>query len=195
VRLDFGNRSIAVCVFSLSIAVTFGIADAQNSSAFGGCGKAPIRLDSPFYLTTSIGIVAVELPQGWVLDKTRSNPFFLIRFGEKYESARTLMYVNIERLEVPFSSAIKKDERTFKESCADSRIEDVTAPEILERGCEYKTQRFFCNKKQGAYVDLATKISVGGLLMNVVLSGDNEAETARYKKDHEFLLKHLALVR
>ena len=53
---------------------------------------------------------------------------------------------------------------------------------------------FHCERKQGAYVDLATKISIRGLLLNVVLSSDSAEEISRYKKDYEFLLKHLALV-
>jgi hypothetical protein len=53
---------------------------------------------------------------------------------------------------------------------------------------------FFCERKQKGYVDLDTKIAIGGLLLNVVLSSDNMEEISRYKKDYEFLLKNLTLV-
>lgn len=104
------------------------------------------------------------------------------------------MYVNIERLEVPFQDAVQRDVRSFAEGCQPTTVEDAAQLDILEQGCERKTQMFLCERKQGAYVDLTTKISVGGLLLNVVLSADNRTEISRYKKDYEFLLKHLALV-
>jgi len=170
------------------------VAHARNSSTSASCGKTKVHLSNPLYLTTSIGIVAVELPQGWVLDKTHKNPFFLVRSGENYEKARTLMYINIEHREVPFTIAVKNDERSFQASCRESRIQNLAGMEILERGCENKTQMFYCDKKQRADVDVATKISLGGLLVNIVLSTDNKAETARYWNDYEFLLQHLALV-
>jgi len=53
---------------------------------------------------------------------------------------------------------------------------------------------FLCDRKQKPYVDLATKISIGGLLVNVVLSADATAEIEKYRKDYEFLLKHLTIV-
>lgn len=151
-------------------------------------------MDNPVYLITSTVIVAVEPPPGWALDATRKNPFFFFKPGEKYESARTLMYVNIEGLDGSFQSAVQKDAHTFSESCQPSRIEDEAQPEILEQGCERKTQIFRCERKQRPYIDLDTKIAVGRLLLNVVLSSDSTEEISRYKKDHEYLLKHLALV-
>jgi hypothetical protein len=195
VRLIFGKwSSVAWALLALCVAA-LPVAEAQNAPASAGCGTAKVNMGSPLYLTTQAGIFAVELPHGWVLDKTKSNPFFLIKAGETYQNARTLMYINVQRLDATFSDAVKRDEETFRESCRESRIQDATKLEILERGCESKTQTFFCDKKPGAYVDFATKISLSGLLVNVVLSGDTEVETARYKMDYEFVLKHLALVR
>jgi hypothetical protein len=56
------------------------------------------------------------------------------------------------------------------------------------------TQRFIYQLKQKTYVDQVTKISISGLLLNVVLSSESKAEIARYEKDYEFLLMHLGLV-
>jgi hypothetical protein len=39
-----------------------------------------------------------------------------------------------------------------------------------------------------------TKIAINGLLLNIVLSSDDEAEIARYRQDYASLLNHLALV-
>jgi hypothetical protein len=176
------------------LSMTLPAAEGQGPAASTPCGKAKVHMGNPVYLTTSLGIVAVELPQGWALDATRKNPFYFLKSGERYESARTLMYINIERLDVPFQRAVETDAHTFSEGCQPSRIEDAAQPDILGQGCEKKTQMFLCERKQGAYADLGTKISVGGLLLNVVLSADNAEEISRYRKDHEFLLKHLALV-
>jgi hypothetical protein len=167
---------------------------AQGPAASAACGKAKVHMANPLYLTLPQVIAAIEPPQGWVLDETRKNPFYLLKAGEKYESARTLIYINIQMLDGPFQSAVENDERSFKESCKQSRIEDMEQFEILEQGCQRKTQIFRCEKPQGGWVDLATKISIDGLLLNVVLSADNMEEIARYRKDYEHLLMHLALV-
>lgn len=169
-------------------------AEAQGSTASTPCGTAKVRMDNPVYLIISGVIVAAEPPPGWTLDPTRKNPFYFLKAGEKYETARTLMYVNIEQLNRPFQSAVQKDAQSFTESCQPSRIGETTQPDILELGCPRKTQMFFCERKQNGYVDLDTKISIHGLLLNVVLSSDSEAEISRYRKDYESLLKHLGLV-
>lgn len=187
--LSVATVFVALCLAALPLA------EGQKAPASAGCGTAKVTLGNPLYLTLPLGIFAVELPQGWVLDKSKSNPFFLTKAGETYKNGRTLIYINIQRLDGTFSDALKRDERTFRESCRESRIQDATKLQILERGCENKTQTFFCNKKPRGYVDFVTKISLSGLLINVVLSGDTEVETAKYKKDYEFVLKHLALVR
>jgi hypothetical protein len=168
--------------------------EGQSSAAPSPCGKAKVHLDNPVYMFTSKTIIAIEPPPGWASGATRKNPLFFFRSGEKYETARTVMYVRIERLDSPFQSAVERDARTFSEGCQPSRIEDVGQLDILEEGCERKTQIFFCGRKQGTQVDLDTKIAIGGLLINVVLSSDSSEEISRYKKDYEFLLKHLALV-
>jgi hypothetical protein len=43
-------------------------------------------------------------------------------------------------------------------------------------------------------VELVTKISIGGLLLDVVISGETKAEIEVYRKDYQFLLDHLTLV-
>lgn len=180
----------ATFVLSMAIPATEG----QGPAASTPCGKAMVHMDNPVYLIISDVIVAVEPPPGWALDPTRKNPFFFLKPGEKYESARTVMYVRIEQLDGPFQDAVQRDERSFAKSCQPLKIEEPAQPEILERGCEKKTQMFFCGRKQKSYVDLDTKIAIGGLLLNVVLSADSAEEIARYKKDYEFLLKNIALV-
>ena len=194
-RLILGKWLSVAWALSALCVVALPVAEGQNAPTTADCGTAKVNMSNPLYLTTRVGMFAVELPQGWVLDKTRSNPFFLIKAGETYENARTLMYINVQRLDATFSDAVKRDKQTFREGCRESRIQDAAKLEVLESGCENKTQTFFCDRKPGAYVDFATKISLSGLLVNVVLSGDTEVEIARYKKDYEFVLKHLALVR
>jgi hypothetical protein len=169
---------------------------AQNSTAAStaACGKAKVSLANPEYLTTPLGIVAVEPPPTWSLDKSRKNPFYFFRHGENYENAKTLIYINVERLEVPFHRAVQNDKESFQGHCHSSRVQDVSKPELLEQGCEATTQMFFCDREQKPYVDLTTKISIGGLLVNVVLSADDTAEIEKYRKDYESLLKHLTIV-
>ena len=181
-----------LALFAFSIA--FRAAEGQSPAASTRCGEAKVHIDNPVYLTISGVVVAVEPPPGWALDPDRKNPFFFLKLGEKYESARTLMYVRIEQLDGPFQSALQRDEHVFTESCQPSKIEEPAQPEILEQGCEKKTQLFVCGRKQGFQVDLDTKISIHGLLLNVVLSSDSVEEISRYKKDYEFTLKHLGLV-
>lgn len=182
-------------VFALFVfSMVFSIAEGQGPAASTRCGEAKVHVDNPVYLTISGVVVAVEPPPGWALDPDRENPFFFLKLGEKYESARTLMYVRIEQLDGSFQSALQRDEHAFSESCQPSKIEEPAQPEILEKGCEKKTQMFVCGRKQGIQVDLDTKISIHGLLLNVVLSSDSVEEISRYKKDYEFTLKHLGLV-
>ncbi len=131
----------------------------------------------------------------WVLDKSRKQPFYFFKNGENYESARTLIYINVERLEVPFSQAVRNDVKSSESSCRPSSVRDEGKPDLLESGCDATTQLFTCDRKSKSYVDLTTKISIGGLLLNVVLSADTMSEIEKYRKDYNFLLKHLALVR
>lgn len=194
-RLEVWKRIFRLFFCLIVLTITLPASEAQSSAPDVGCGKAKVELGNPVYLTTSQGMIAVEPPPGWAQDQTRKNPFYFFKAGEKYENARTLLYINVQRLDVPFRRAVQNDELEFKERCQPSRIQDAGEPEILEGGCERISQMFFCERKQGRYVDLATKISVGGLLLNVVLSADDEAEIARRKKDYKFLLMHLALVK
>jgi hypothetical protein len=188
------ERNLLLFLASFLLLSPFTEAQGKSPASSDPCGKAKVALSNPKYLTVSTVTIAVELPPGWALETTRKNPFYFLKSGEKYENARTLMYANVERLDGLFENAVQKDKHTFSESCRPSQIEDQAKPDILEAGCESKTQIFRCEKQKGAYIDLATKISVGGLLLNVVLSADNEAEILRNRKEYEFLLKHLALV-
>jgi hypothetical protein len=187
------NRSILLLLAPLVLSVTIPMAESQSSAAYSKCGKTEEKLDNAIFLIAPPVILAATAPPGWGLYEKEKNPFFFLRPGDKYETARTVMYVRIERLDPPFQSAVERDARTFNEKCQPSRIEDVAQLEIMEKGCERKTQMFFCGRKQGPLVDMDTKIAIGGLLLNVVLSSDSVEEISRYKKDYEFLLKHLAL--
>ena len=104
------------------------------------------------------------------------------------------MYINVQRLDSSFEQALKNDERDFRQRDPSVQIVNEPQPEILEVGCPVKTQRFVYQREQKTYVDQVTKIGIGDLLLNVVLSSDSKAEIARYQRDYEFLLKHLALV-
>jgi len=167
---------------------------AQKKTDSSACGTSTVHLTGPAFLTTPIGIIEAEPPPGWALDKTQNNPFYFIKVGETYHNARTLIYINVQHLDVPFSLALTRDEREFKEHCPSAGIENTSQPDILEQGCERKTQIFFCNRRQHPYVDMDTKISFGDMLVNVVLSADNPQEISRYRKDYLFLLMHLSFV-
>ncbi|MGH9590513.1 MAG: hypothetical protein ACRD25_08955 [Terracidiphilus sp.] len=188
-------NALRILCFWLLIASISSYASSQTPTTAPACGKAEVHMDGATYLITPAAIFAVELPQGWVMEKSKSNPFYFLKSGEKYSNARTLMYIHIERLETPLQTAVENDARAFRQSCQPSQIREMTAPNILEEGCERETQMFLCNRRDGAYVDLDTKISVGGLLLNVVLSAGDESQISRYQKDYEFLLTHTALVK
>ena len=169
---------------------------AQNAtSPIPECGKAKVHFSNPQYLTTQEGIVVVELPTGWVLDKAKNGPFYFVKNGENYNSARTLMYINVERLEVPFPRAIQNDSESFRTSCQPSTTQDLAKSDLLEQGCESKTQLFSCRRQKNPYVDLATKIVIGGALLNVVLSADNASQISQYRQDYGYVLKHLTMVK
>jgi hypothetical protein len=170
------------------------IIQAQASSSTSGCGKAKVSMANPTYLNNTAAILAVELPSGWQREEKKNNPFFFLRIGDQYESAKTLMYINVQGLDGTFEQTIENDERDFRHSDPSVQILDEPSPEILESGCEVKTQRFIYKSGQKMYVDQVTKIAINRLLLNVVLSSDSEAEIERYQKDYAFLLKHLALV-
>ena len=169
-------------------------AQQRNPSGVAQCGKVKIHFSNPSYLTTSAGIVVAEAPVGWILDQTKRNPFYFLRQGENYETARILMYINIEKLDVPLRRAVEKDAQSFRSICNPSEIRDLARIELLEQGCESKTQLFLCRRQDNPYVDLVTKISIGGLLLNVVLSADNTSQISQNRRDYDFLLKHLTLV-
>jgi len=159
------------------------------------CGKAKVDLANPQYLTTAGGIIAVELPDRWVFDANRKGVFYFLKRGEDYKSARTLMYVNVEKLEGPLDGAVQKDKQSFQKNCDATVVKDLAKPALLEQGCESRTQLFACQRKQNPYVDLVTKISIDGLLLNVVLSADSPDEISSYRKDYDFVLGHLTVVK
>jgi hypothetical protein len=139
--------------------------------------------------------VAVELPDGWIFDANREGVFYFLKRGEDYKSARTLMYVNVEKLEGPLDGAVQKDRQSFQKNCDQAEVKDLAKPALLEQGCESRTQLFSCQRKQSPYLDLVTKISIDGLLLNVVLSADNAKEISSYRKDYDFVLGHMTVVK
>jgi len=170
---------------------------AQNAEPHSppACGKAKVVLANPQYLTMSAGIAAVELPEGWVLDANRNGVFYFLKRGENYNTARTLMYVNVEKLDDSLERAVQRDRQSFQKNCDTADVKDLAKPTMLEQGCESRAQLFSCQRKQNPYVDLVTKISIDGLLLNVVLSADAADEISSYKKDYDFVLKHLTVVK
>jgi len=158
------------------------------------CGEVKVHLSHPEYLTTAEGLVIAEPALGWVLDKTKNGPFFFVRTGENYSTARTVMYINVEHLEVPFNRAVQNDWQSFQRSCPQAEIQDLSRLELLEEGCESRTQILFCRREKNPYVDLVTKIAIGGSLLNVVLSADTAADVSRYKADYNYLLTHVTMI-
>lgn len=170
-------------------------AQALPKPGIPACGKTKHSLANPQYLRTSEGTVVVELPSGWSLDKTHRLPFYFLKANETYANARTLMYINVQELNWPLQEAVSKDRNDFESICHPLVVKEFSKPALLEEGCEAKMQMFSCHKQKASYVDLATKIAIDGLLLNVVLSADNAAEISRYRKDYDYVLKHLTLVR
>src|ERR1035438_782917 len=136
------KRSFLLSLTLFMLLMALSASEGQTTATSTPCGKAKVNMGNPVYLTISNVIAAVEPPQGWSLDITRKNPYYFLKSGEKYESVRTLMYINIERLDGPLQSAVERDARSFSEGCQPSRIEDLAQPDILEQGCERKAQMF-----------------------------------------------------
>jgi hypothetical protein len=170
------------------------VVQGQASTPTTSCGKAKVSIPNAIFLTASSVVIAVELPSGWTRYEKKSNPFFFLRVGDHYETARTLMYVNVQRLDGSLDQAAENDVRDFRRSDPSAKILDEPQPEILEKGCAVKSQRFIYADGQKTYVDQVTKIAVNGLLLNVVLTSDSETEVKRYQDDYDFLLKHVGLV-
>ncbi len=187
------NMSFLLLLAPLALLTPIPMAESQGSVVNNTCGKTEEKLDNAIFLIAPPVMLAVTAPPGWGLYENKKNPFFFLMPGDKYETARTVMYVRIEGLDDSLQNAVERDTRTFSKGCLTSKIEDVAQIEIMEKGCERKTQLFFCGRKQGPLVDMDTKIAIGDILLNVVLSSDSVEEISRYKKDYEFLLKHLAL--
>jgi hypothetical protein len=158
------------------------------------CGSAKVHLTSPVYLRAAEAIVVVQLPPGWLLDKSHRGPFFFVRKGENYNTASTLMYINVQSLPYSLSRAVQEDTQSAEKSCDKLRVRNLAPADLLEEGCDRVTQEFSCQRKTGSYVDLVTKIGIRGLLLNVVLSADSALEISKYKDDYKYLLSHLTLV-
>jgi hypothetical protein len=140
-------------------------------------------------------MIVIEAPEGWILDKTHTNPFYFLLAGETYKSARTLMYINVEVMEVSFEQAVQNDIAAFKKGCVNTDIKDQKRTSLLESGCENRTQMFTCNRERNSYVDLVTKIDFNRSLLNIVLSADTTADISRYRKDYDFVLQHLTMIK
>jgi len=161
-----------------------------------GCGEAVVSMQNPIYLqTTNQGIIVVELPEGWNLGRTRPDLFFILKNGDTYESARTLMYIRIEQLDVSLKQAVLNDIESFKKSCDKLTIEDAKHGPLLEGGCESISQIFSCKKQNGPYVDLVTIIAFTGSLLNIVLSADKLDDIDKHRTDYDFLLQHLTMIK
>jgi hypothetical protein len=184
----------ALCLAVVAFATTVTWAQKAVGRTIPTCGEVKVTLGHPEYLTTIAGIVIAEAPPRWALDKARQNPFFFFKHGENYDNARTLMYIRVERLDVPLQRAVENDQRSFQERGNNCEVRDLARAPLLERGCESRTQLFLCNGGRKPYVDLVTKISIKGLLLNVVLSADTISEISKYRDDYNFLLQHLTLV-
>jgi hypothetical protein len=74
-------------------------------------------------------------------------------------------------------------------------VQDLKPADLLEQGCERKTQMFSCQKKDGSYIDLVTKIAFRGSLLNVVLSADTATAISRCRNDYDFILKHITMIK
>jgi hypothetical protein len=160
------------------------------------CGAALVSIQNPSYLkTTDQGMIVVELPKGWSLDKSRPDLFYILKSGDTYESARTLMYIRVEALQVSLKQAVLNDIASFKSSCERSIIEDLKRPPLLENGCESNTQMFSCKSQKNSFIDLVTKIAFTKSLLNVVLSADKPEDIEKYRRDYDFLLQHLTMIK
>ena len=74
-------------------------------------------------------------------------------------------------------------------------IQTLSALPILEKSCGHITQEFNCPRSHDPYTEMVTKIAVGGLLLNVVLSSDSDEAIRKNSADYAFVLEHTALVR
>jgi hypothetical protein len=183
-------------ILVLALVQTTSLLFAQNGKKnTTSCGELEVNFSNPNYLQTNQGMIVVEAPEGWVLDKTHNNPFYFLLDGDTYKSARTLMYINVEALEVPFEQAVQNDITSFKKGCVNADIKDQKRASLLESGCENRTQIFACNRESNSYVDLVTKIDFNGSLLNAVLSGDTTGDISRYRNEYDFLLQHLTMIK
>ena len=116
------------------IIVLLNLCNAATRNSMGtSCGKTKVNLRSPEYLAISEYLFALELPKGWGLDSTHKNPYYFILKGESYDSAKTLIYINIERLQDSFNSSISKDSNEFQTSCPSAKIINLKTTNPLKR--------------------------------------------------------------
>src|ERR1035437_2961084 len=92
------NRSFRIGFMVISLIISADFSSAQRAKQnVSQCGVALVSMQNPSYLiTTNQGIIEVELPKEWVLDKSRPDLFYILKKGDTYESARTLMYIHLE---------------------------------------------------------------------------------------------------
>jgi hypothetical protein len=178
----------------IAVSFVFLVLFLKGAASAQECGKANVSLAKPEYYVTTIGTFAVEPPSGWFHDDTRKNPFYFVKRGENYNSAKTLMYVSVEPLEGTFDEAVQNDAKSYRQRCDRLVLQTLNSADLLERGCRAVTQVFTCVRKKGSYIDLDTKFAINGILLNVVLSTDDRAEIEKYKADYSYLLLHLAKV-
>jgi len=167
----------------------------SEKQAVPACGAVEVQIEKPIYLLSNEEMIAVELPDGWLLDGKYKNPYYFLLEGDSYESEHTLIYIIVEALKVSFEQSIEADIALYKKNCKELNIQYLQSESLLEQGCENRTQIFTCNEQQNSYVDLVTNINFNGLLLHVVLSADTSDEITRYRNDYDFLLKHLTVIK
>jgi hypothetical protein len=182
-------------VLLLFLTAATSLAQDSGGAVYTKDGEAILPPHPEYFLSTEEGIVVVQLPRGWVFDQTKKGlPFYFVKRGGNYSNARTFMYINVELLQVPFGQAVQNDAQSFQKNCPEAQITSQKPAQLLQQGCEVKTQMFICGRKRNPYVDLVTKVTAGSSLLNVVLSADTATEISRYRADYEFLLKHFTML-
>ncbi|MEJ2110029.1 MAG: hypothetical protein P8Z37_08975 [Acidobacteriota bacterium] len=167
----------------------------SDKAAVRATGAVAVQAEKPIYLYSDEVTIAIKLPYGWSLDSKNKYPFYFWLKGDSYESSHTYMYITVEALEVTFEQSINADVSTYKQYCSELNIENLPTTSLLQQDFENNTQIFTCNKEQEPYVDLITKINFNGSLVHVALSAETSDEIELYRKDYNFLLKHLIMIK
>jgi hypothetical protein len=183
---------VTTCIAIAALAVTSSAQTGQSPKRTW-CGDSPVNFSHPDYLQTPVGIVIVQLPQGWKVARRETGLFYFTQNDESYQAAHTLMYIHVETLETKLDQAVASDEVSFKARCSSADIKTLPPADLLEHGCARVTQTFEC-RASPRYVDLATKLAIQGLLMDVVLSADSQADIDKHRKEYDELLRHLTVL-